>query len=148
MPRLSRFYYPGATLHVLQRGNNRAAVFTCLRYVELNPVRARIVDAPAEYRWSSHRANAWGTDDRIVTPHPLFLALAPSAEERREIYLRSFGQPLEDRAVDSIRNATRFEWALGDIAFRVGGRSTHGPARRAPFEGPPASRRRTLENRL
>ena len=30
----------------------------CHRYIELNPVRAHKVDHPAEYRWSSYRANA------------------------------------------------------------------------------------------
>ena len=28
MPRQPRFYYPGAVLHVIQRGNDRAPVFT------------------------------------------------------------------------------------------------------------------------
>jgi len=30
---------------------------TCYRYIELNPVRASMVQHPAEYRWSSYRAN-------------------------------------------------------------------------------------------
>jgi len=30
----------------------------CDRYIELNPVRAKMVEHPAEYRWSSYRANA------------------------------------------------------------------------------------------
>ncbi len=34
------------------------------RYVELNPVRARITDAPASYPWSSDRRHV-GTDDTL-----------------------------------------------------------------------------------
>jgi len=30
----------------------------CYRYIELNPVRANRVEHPAEYPWSSYRANA------------------------------------------------------------------------------------------
>ena len=33
-------------------------ILACYRYIELNPVRASIVEHPAEYRWSSFRANA------------------------------------------------------------------------------------------
>ncbi|HMV21701.1 MAG TPA: transposase [Rhodocyclaceae bacterium] len=32
----------------------------CQRYIELNPVRASMAANPAEYRWSSYRANAQG----------------------------------------------------------------------------------------
>jgi len=35
----------------------------CQRYIELNPVRANMVAHPAEYRWSSYRANAQGEAD-------------------------------------------------------------------------------------
>jgi len=33
---------------------------TCMRYIELNPVRAGMVHDPLEYVWSSHAANALG----------------------------------------------------------------------------------------
>ena len=42
-------------------------LLTCQRYIELNPVRAAMVDDPAHYRWTSHRHNALGlTDSRIA----------------------------------------------------------------------------------
>lgn len=40
---------------VLLQGVGCSAVWSCIKYVELNPVRAKIVDDPAEYRFSS-----WG----------------------------------------------------------------------------------------
>jgi putative transposase len=206
MPRQPRFFYPGAVLHVVQRGNNRAPVFTCatdhrfyldclreasrehrvavhayvlmtnhvhmlaspddahalprmmqtvgrryvgrfnflyertgtlwegrykaalvdtelylfacLRYIELNPVRAGMVATPADYRWSSHLANAFGADDPIVTPHPSFMALASNAENRRAVYRRMFDDPVPVETVRAIRDATQFEWALGRPTFR------------------------------
>ena len=41
----------------------------CLRYIELNPVRAGMVDSPGAYRWSSFRANALGERNPLLTPH-------------------------------------------------------------------------------
>ena len=41
------------------------------RYVELNPVRAGLVAAPADWPWSSARAHLAGRDDRLVTVGPM-----------------------------------------------------------------------------
>ena len=66
----------------------RRYLLACMRYIELNPVRAGIVDRAADYRWSSYRANALGYIDPIVTPHPLYYALGRSPEARRAAYAR------------------------------------------------------------
>ena len=50
-------------------------VLGCYRYIELNPVRACMVQQPSQYRWSSHCANVLGEQDNIVRAHPAFLAL-------------------------------------------------------------------------
>ena len=34
-------------------------LLTCLRYIELNPVRAGMVKDPGDYRWSSYRSHAF-----------------------------------------------------------------------------------------
>lgn len=39
------------------------------RYVELNPVRAGLVDDPVEYPWSSARAHLLGSPDPLLSPH-------------------------------------------------------------------------------
>ena len=41
------------------------------RYVELNPVRAKIVNKPEDYRWSSALSHISGDDDRLVRVKPL-----------------------------------------------------------------------------
>ena len=41
----------------------------CQHYIELNPVRAAMVDDPAHYRWSSYRANGLGQADALPTRH-------------------------------------------------------------------------------
>jgi len=76
----------------------RRYVLACMRYIELNPVRAGLVRHPAHYRWSSYRANALGEDDALLTPHALYCALGRSAEERRAAYRAGFRAAVTSRA--------------------------------------------------
>ena len=62
----------------------------CHRYIELNPVRAGMVEFPGDYRWSSFSANAMGKHDHLITPHPAYLALANDVAVRRAAYLEMF----------------------------------------------------------
>jgi putative transposase len=43
---------------------------TALRYVSLNPVRARLVARAQDWRWSSVRAHLAGVDDHVVRVAP------------------------------------------------------------------------------
>ena len=42
-------------------------LLACMRYIELNPVRAGMVTHPGPYRWSSYRANAEGESSRLIS---------------------------------------------------------------------------------
>lgn len=92
-------------------------LLACQRYIELNPVRAGMVAHPAEYRWSSYRVNAQGEENRLVTPHPLYLALGADALGRQIAYRELFRNELEQGVVDAIRQATNGNFALGDVRF-------------------------------
>lgn len=46
-------------------------LYRAIRYVELNPVRAKIVEDPADYPWSSARAHVLGEGDPLLAPNPL-----------------------------------------------------------------------------
>ena len=50
-------------------------VLTCHRYIELNPVRASMVDHHRDYVWSSYLANAEGQHNPLLTPHPEYQRL-------------------------------------------------------------------------
>lgn len=41
-------------------------LLVCMRYIEMNPVRAGMVDHPTKYRWSSFSANALGVANVIL----------------------------------------------------------------------------------
>jgi putative transposase len=46
-------------------------LLAAVRYVELNPVRARLVPRPQAWRWSSARAHLRGRNDRLTAASPL-----------------------------------------------------------------------------
>ncbi|CAG0932985.1 MAG: hypothetical protein EFKGCFLK_01739 [Rhodocyclaceae bacterium] len=89
----------------------------CSRYIELNPVRAGMVAHPAEYRWSSYRANAQGEADGLLDAHPTYTALGRQAQERQAAYRDIFRQELEPGLEDEIRRATNGNFALGNQRF-------------------------------
>jgi putative transposase len=90
----------------------------CQRYIELNPLRAGMVDDPAQYRWSSFRANGLGQVDDLLTPHALYLGLDKDAQERQSIY-RGLFRPaeLEREALADIRLALNQGQPLGNGQF-------------------------------
>jgi putative transposase len=98
--------------------DSEAYLLSCHRYIELNPVRARMVADPTDYPWSSHAANARGAADPLVRPHALYLALAATAEARRDAYRRLFDEALDEDMVAELRAATNGGWAIGGARFK------------------------------
>lgn len=94
-----------------------AYLLACQRYIELNPVRAGMVEHPAEYRWSSYRANAQGEADSLIRPHPVYEGLGVDPERRQAAYRELFRHELEPGVVDQIRRATNGNFALGNAVF-------------------------------
>ena len=94
-------------------------LLACQRYVELNPVRAGMVEHPASYRWSSYRANTQGETLPGLTPHPLYLALGVAPEARQAAYRELFRTALEPGLVDELRCATNGNYALGNARFHA-----------------------------
>ena len=67
---------------------------TCLRYIEQNPVRARIAVLPEQYRWSSYRAHAFGDGGHWLATHPLLDALGATPTARQSAYRDICATPL------------------------------------------------------
>ena len=93
-------------------------LLSCYRYIELNPVRANMVEHPAEYRWSSYRINAQGEASQLVTHHSLYNALGSSGEKRCAAYRDLFRHQLDPGLVDEIRASTNGNYALGNERFQ------------------------------
>lgn len=122
----------------LWEGRYRATVissdeylFTCQRYIEENPVRAGMVSQSVEYRWSSYSANAFGSEDPLVTPHELYLALDTAPRGRQLAYRALFRDGIQPDALAEIRDGTNNAWALGE-RLRNGDVQTSRRAARLP----------------
>jgi len=94
-------------------------LLTLYRYVELNPVRAAMVDAPEHYRWSSARGNLGMSRDPCLTPHPAYLALGVHAAVRANAYRDWLREGLANADLEAIRVHIRQERALGSPRFQA-----------------------------
>lgn len=90
----------------------------CMRYIEMNPVRADMVDHPGQYRWSSYAANASGVDNVIIKPHLQYLMLGDSPESRQLTYTGFFGLQLDSHELDLIRASLHSGTPMGNENFK------------------------------
>lgn len=97
--------------------DSEAYLLICMRYIELNPVRAEMVAHPGDYPWSSYRANALGEEDERLTQHSIYYRLGRHRDTRQLAYRQLFGAHLAKADLEAIRKATNTAWALGDDRF-------------------------------
>jgi putative transposase len=114
-------------------------LLTCQRYIELNPVRAAMVDDPAHYRWTSYRANGLGQPGAILTTHPLYLALGEDDRARQSAYRALFRSQLDKAAIDDIRLALGQNQPLGNERFYARIEKLTGQRREARPRGRPCT---------
>lgn len=111
----------------------------CQRYIEMNPVRANMVNSPAAYRWSSYRSNGLGKPSRIWTPHEVYLRLGKTREERMLAYRALCTTHIDSTLLNDIRTSVNKGLALGNERFKeqiealTGQRVT--PGKRGPKAG-------------
>lgn len=92
----------------------------CSRYIEMNPLRSKLVEHPRDYQWSSYRANASGEHDVLVTPHPMYRNLGTTDPDRQKAYRDMSSAQLDEEFVTALRAATNGGWALGREEFKHG----------------------------
>lgn len=112
-------------------------LLTCQRYIELNPVRAAMVDDPAHYRWTSYRRNALGATDSRITPHVLYQAMGQTDKSRQTAYRALFRAQLDGAAIDDIRLALNQNQPLGNARFYARIEKATGVRRQARQRGRP-----------
>ncbi len=93
-------------------------LLSCMRYIELNPVRANMVRNPGDYRWSSYCHNAKGKDDDLVTPHAEYLSLGKGDKSRFSAYNALFKAHVDAEILTEIRAALQTGTPLGNDSFR------------------------------
>jgi len=92
-------------------------LLACMVYIDLNPVRAHMVEQPLDYRWSSHSQYVGPRSDRLVTPHALYWALGNTPFSREAAYAELVQAGVAREQQSALINATLKAWALGDDAF-------------------------------
>ncbi len=92
-------------------------LLACMVYIDLNPVRAHMVEQPLGYRWSSHSQYVGPRSDRLVTPHALYWALGNTPFSREAAYAELVQAGVARDQQSALINATLKAWALGDDAF-------------------------------
>lgn len=93
-------------------------LLTCMRYIELNPVRANMVNHPGEYNWSSYHANAQGNTDALIESHPIYNELGPTSEIRQAAYRELFRHHIDNDTLHDIRDSLNHELVLGRSYFK------------------------------
>lgn len=109
----------------------------CQRYIELNPVRAAMVDDPAHYRWSSYRANGLGQPDPLLAQHDVYLSLGRDGAERLANYRCLFRSELDDAAIGDVRLALNQGQPLGNSRFLASIEQSIGQRREVKPRGRP-----------
>ncbi len=93
-----------------------AYLLACSRYIELNPVRARLVRRAAEYPWSSYTQHVGGSY-MWIDSDPCYEALAESEDERHDRYRAFLGQLGSDEENQLIRDALQRGQLTGNSRF-------------------------------
>lgn len=92
-------------------------LLNCLRYIELNPVRAGMVNSAAEFRWSSFKCHAFGTNASIWTPHRIYLGLGGTQLERQCNYRELIQEDLNQESLSNIRSSLQRGIPTGSSNF-------------------------------
>ncbi len=89
-----------------------------MRYIELNPIRASMVNHPGEYKWSSYHANAQGDINSLIESHPLYIELGTNEKVRQENYRELFRHHMDNDILHEIRESLNHELVLGHSYFK------------------------------
>jgi putative transposase len=92
-------------------------LLACCRYVDLNPVRAKLVTQPQEYPWSSYRARAGLASCEFLDIDPALSALAATPARRHELYRELAAAPLGESELEMIRGSVQRNQLTGEETF-------------------------------
>jgi putative transposase len=84
-----------------------AHLLVVLRYIEANPLRARMVTDPGDYRWSSYPCHGLGRDDPRVSPFPEWDELGRTEAERRRRWRARVCAAQAEAELMSVRSSLR-----------------------------------------
>lgn len=92
-------------------------LLACMVYLDLNPVRAAMVNRPEMYAWSSHRHYAGLAVQRGLTPHALYWEMGNTPFAREASYAEMVRAGLSVGVQSAVTSSALHGWALGDPEF-------------------------------
>jgi putative transposase len=92
-------------------------LLACMVYIDLNPVRAGMVDSVDRYPWSSHAHYVSGRTDRLITPHPIWWELGNTPFAREAAYRELVQAGLASTQERALTESTLRGWALGEADY-------------------------------
>jgi putative transposase len=131
MQKVGRFYVPWFNAKYgrsggLFQGRFRTSLvdseryfMACSRYIELNPVRAHLAEAPLDYRWSSYAHHAGVRTDPVVSDHSLYWSLGNTPFQREAAYMELIEQGHSSDELEMISRAVTKGQPLGSDAFKA-----------------------------
>lgn len=92
-------------------------LLTVLRYIEANPLRARMVKRAEEYPWSSFRAHGLGETDELLDPLVIYEQLSPLAKTRQRKWAEKVHTPLDEARMAAIRRSSATGLPYGETEW-------------------------------
>jgi len=93
-----------------------ADLINVMLYIDMNPVRARMVKHPKQHHWSSHKFYASGKFPPWITPAPAYLKLGKTAFRRAKAYRKLIEKllrnPWEKRPYTTIKFIGSKNWVM------------------------------------
>jgi putative transposase len=92
-------------------------LLACMAYIDLNPVRAGLVEQARDDPWSSHTHFIGQHLDKLVTPHPLYWELGNTPFAREATYADWVQAGISSVQQQALTDAALSGWALGEPDF-------------------------------
>ena len=89
----------------------------CSRYIELNPVRAKLVQHPQDYKWSSFSFKVEGKANDLLDIDAMYMELGSTDKERQKNYREFVLEGIEKPAMEMITRAIEKDAVLGTKKF-------------------------------
>ena len=98
--------------------DSESYLLACCRYIDLNPVRARIVELAEDYEWSSYRQHVALTDENWLDQSTAFQALGATDSARSVRYRALVSERIGNAELSIIRTASKRNQITGSEHFR------------------------------
>jgi putative transposase len=92
-------------------------LLACMVYIDLNPVRAQMVESPQDFRWSSYAYYAGLRRDALITPHAEYFNLGNTPFAREHAYGQLVQAGLAHGQQDQITASLLKGMGLGDTDY-------------------------------